>query len=304
VPKVPSFKVPTISVPGLGSGVSKQMTSLAKAADFGLGLQTAVFGESFGRGFAPQIGLNLGSTLSQSVFGDFKHTQIAGVFGAFDQIQQAPIFGQLEALVKSPVISGLQGNYDQIFKGLLAPLANMIVPDFGLARTGWTPLISMGSEFGSLFGAPQRVRRSVEDWLDEVRLDLQHKRDGMWFALAHSPDPVGQAAHSAVELLLHLFDCSGVSNGEVVAWAAGSVHDKEALDRSGAYPRVVWAGRARMAAIRAGFDEVGQELVIDLARSGRRLQQIKHRSHRFKVREVQPHLERVEELLSLFAWRL
>lgn len=303
-PKVPSFNLPTISVPGFDLGVSKQMASLVKAADFGLGLQTAVFGESLGKSFAQQIGLNLGSTLSQSVIGGFKHTQIAGAFGAFDQIQQAPIFGQLEALVKSPVISGLQGHYDEIFKSLVAPLAKAVVPDFGLALKGWTPLLATGSVFGAFVGTPWRIRRSVEAWLDEIRLDLQRKRDGMWFALEHSPDPVGQAAHSAVELLLHLFDCSGVSDGRVVTWASGSVHDKEALDRSGAYPRVVWAGRARMAAIKAGFDEVGQELVIDLARSGRELQQIKHRSHRFEVGEVQPHLERVEELLSLFAWRL
>lgn len=303
-PKVPSFNLPTISVPGFDLGVSKQMASLVKAADFGLGLQTAVFGESLGKGFAQQIGLNLGSTLSQSVIGDFNKTQIAGVLRAFDQIQQAPIFSQLDMLAKSPVVSGLQANYDQIFKSMVAPLASVIVPDFGLTLKGWTPLISTGSVFGSLLGTPQRVRRSVEAWLDEIRLDLQRKRDGMWFALEHSPDPVGQAAHSAVELLLHLFDCSGVSDGQVVAWATGSVHDKEALDWSGAYPRVVWAGRARMAAIKAGFDEVGQELVIELARSGRRLQQIKHRSHRFEVGEVEPHLERVEELLSLFAWRL
>jgi hypothetical protein len=31
---------------------------------------------------------------------------------------------------------------------------------------------------------------------------------------------------------------------------------------------------------------------------------MKHHSHRYGVKEIEPHLERVDELLSMLAWRL
>ena len=151
----------------------------------------------------------------------------------------------------------------------------------------------------------ERIDKSVDAWLLQLRPDLVKKRRGMWQAIEHSPDPVLQAATSAVELVKHLLIVSGVSDREVVIWAkSGARFADDAVDTSQGYERVTWIGRLRLASIRAGYDEVGQEFILTLGESGRILQRMKHDAHQYDIADVEPHLRRVDELLSLLAWRL
>ena len=146
---------------------------------------------------------------------------------------------------------------------------------------------------------------AVAEWLGLVRVDLKRKYEGMWQALVVSVDPVLHASTSAVELLLHLCGVCGASDEEVLVWASSNpAVASEAVDMSSGYPRVTWAGRARLIAIRAGYDEVGQEFVLSLARSGSSLQRIKHHAHRYEVTAIEEHLQRVDELVTMLAWRI
>lgn len=144
----------------------------------------------------------------------------------------------------------------------------------------------------------------VDEWLEARRPDLRGKRDGMWFAIAESPDPVSQACTSAVELLLQLFSICGVTPNKVIAWAHGTQHYAEAVDTSQGAPRVTWRGRLRLAAAIAGFDEVGQDLAASFADAPQLLQNMKHQAHHYTVDQVETQLEIVEEILRLFVGRL
>lgn len=144
----------------------------------------------------------------------------------------------------------------------------------------------------------------VEEWLERRRADLPGKRQGMWFAIAESPDPVSQACNSAVELLLQLFSVCGVTPRRIASWASGTKYYEDAVDTRQRELRATWRGRLRFAATLAGFDELGQDLAASLADAPQLLQDMKHQAHRYTVDQVEAQLQRVEEILRLFAGRI
>lgn len=189
---------------------------------------------------------------------------------------------RLMAAIASPISSGI------------AALLNDLASDV-------RPALWLGS---GVCEDPKRVDQSVDAWLYQLRPDLRQKYRGMRDALETSIDPVLHAAASAVELLLHLCEVCEVSDREVRLWAIGTQFEAGAIDARQGIARVTWAGRMRLVAIRAGFDEVGQALIISLAESARDLQRMKHSAHLHDLADVERRLMRVDELLSLLAWRL
>jgi hypothetical protein len=241
----------------------------------------------------------------------------------------APALGSLAA--------ALEMQHSSLLKGLFPVTANpaaWILADLdkrigALAQTVMSPAllgsaraidvlgISKSTVTGAEFSrTAERTRRaqplrlvepleadSIDTWLALMRADLPSKRAGMRFAIANSPDGLSQAATSAVELVDHLYELVA-SRTEVVLWASSSPYPMQYVRFSDSgVPIPTWPGRARLVAIRSGFDEVGQELLISLTKSVAQLQNVKHKSHAYTQGVVETLLSNVEDVLAMLVDR-
>jgi len=280
----------SFKLPGIGTDLISKLVGLEDIPTLGFSsVISDMSGALFGKLFELPETSMLGSALSGTGLGSFKAvtgdplgiasmfeaTAVPSVAKALFSLEQAGLFG-----APNPVVPSFKAFGE--LEGLL---------EYELAEPNAS--------------ATSFATDTVADWLGLVRIDLRRKYEGMWQSLLVSLDPVLHASTSAVELLLHLCDTCGASDREVVAWAhANPEMASEAVDMRSGHPRVTWAGRARLIAIRAGYDLIGQELVLSLASSGSKLQQIKHRAHRFEISDIEKHLRRVDELVTMLAWRI
>ena len=180
------------------------------------------------------------------------------------------------------------------FDGIVAGLANLPqfnIPNFNLPASFW--------EIGSVTViASPRVDK--DDWLRSKRDDLPAMRAGMWWTFENNPhDGLSQAVHSAIELVSHLLLSLGVREETVLEWAKGTSYDAEAIDRNGPTPRVTWRGKLRFAAVVAGFDDVGQNLVTNYGGRFGAMQRVKHHTSLQARDQVKAFLNDVEELVEL-----
>lgn len=221
-----------------------------------------------------------------------------------DSFRHLPI-GLSEGFLMDSALGVTQGFLSAEITRLLEPINSIVASMTTTRLTDWLPEVHPVLWLG--IGVQDDARtddRSIDAWLCQRRADLRQKHEGMWDAFLNSRDPVLHAATSAVELLLRLFRSSSVSERDVQVWAVGTPHEAAAIDTRQGLARVTWTGRALLAAELAGYDEVGQALIVSLVQSAAILQEMKHKSHCYSADDIEPHLERVEELLSMLAWRL
>ena len=256
---------------------------------------------------------SLANDLSKSLDGDLFKGSAVG-FSYFknpivglsqDSFKHLPI-GFSEGFFEDSAVGVAHDVFSEDMKRLIEPITASIASITTAGLTDWMFEVRPARWLGlGVREDTNTVDRSVDTWLYQLRPDLRRKYRSMRDALESSLDPVLHATTSAVELLLHLCGVCGVSDGDVRAWAKSDAQfATEAIDTSQGFARVTWAGRARLAAIRGGFDEVGQALVVSLAESAPALQRMKHSAHHYGISDVEPHLVCVDELLSMLAWRL
>lgn len=255
-------------------------------------------------GGLPSAALGIGFTgiasdLSKSFYGDlFKGSAVGLVQSYFkdsgvglvqDAFKHLPI-GPSEGFFKDSALGVTQGFLGAEMTRLLEPITSPIASMIASGLTDWMSDVRPALWLGvGVRDDAKTVDRSIDAWLHERRPDLRRKYRSMWDALESSLDPVLHSTTSAVELLLHLCGVSGISDSDVRAWASTDPQfEAEAIDTSQGFARVTWAGRARLAATRAGFDEVGQALVVSLAESARVLQRMKHSAHLLQKRQTEP----------------
>lgn len=152
-------------------------------------------------------------------------------------------------------------------------------------------------------GDPPAPGAGVDALLSSVRADLISKRAGMWWALRNSPDPVCQAATSAVELVDHLL-AGLASDAQVIA--VGVVHERRehylAVRHNNLVPTS--AGRARVAMFNLGRDVTAQESAATSIRIRRALVEMKHHSHKFATIDTERALHELDRLLTMLAGEL
>lgn len=318
------FSSPVIEVMN-SSAFAKQFDGMTKSfkihevfRDFFNGLPSQVVGLGF-KGFADELTKSWqsdlfkasGIGLAQSLLTDSgigmasNFLKDSGVGFAQNSFKHLPV-GLQKRFFQDSAVGFSPGFFGAEMKRLMEPITTPLASGLAAGLTDWTsdPRVALSTGVGPRHDTTT-VDRSVDAWLYERRADFRQKYRSMWDALERSLDPVLHSSTSAVELLMHLCGVCGASDSDVRAWAKSEPQfADEAIDKSQGFERVTWAGRARLAAIRAGFDDVGQALVVSLADSARVLQRMKHSAHRYDVSDVEPHLVSVDELLSMLAWRL
>ncbi len=176
---------------------------------------------------------------------------------------------------------------------------------FGVGSS--TQLAGVVQQFASEYkiwttGRAISVEELLDRWLDSIDPGLSRKRAGTWHALRYSPDPVTQAASSAVELMLAVIR-SFASDTEVLTKLVGTPHEKSDLaydSRTGQF-RVTWKARLRVVAQSAGLNQPDQESVMRAASAGQRLQDAKHRSNLYTTTVVRSEVNEIEDALKKLA---
>jgi len=140
----------------------------------------------------------------------------------------------------------------------------------------------------------------IDLWLSSIRADLPAKRAGMRWALHNSPDAVCQAAASAVELIDHVL--VRLAPDSAIARATVANPNTGRFVRETDYGRKpTWAGRARVAVMTLGGDDVAQDLAASFISARTELVRMKHKSHLFSAHEVEVLLRDVDLFLRHLA---